>query len=34
MNHEQAKAAIFRGETVRARVGDKVFDFNLLKGKV
>lgn len=33
MNHEQAKAAIFRGETVRARVGDKVFA-NLLKGKV
>lgn len=36
MNHEQAKAAIFRGETVRARfAGEKcVFDYKLVDGKI
>ena len=36
MNHEQARAAIFRGETVRARfAGEKyVFDYKLVDGKI
>lgn len=36
MNHEQAKAAILRGETVRARfAGEKcVFDYKLVDGKI
>ena len=36
MNHEQARAAIFRGETVRARFVDEkhVFDYKLVDGKI